>query len=57
MGDIFMSNIHTVELAEGNPFEYLVALLRHHELVADEPREWMPGNYRQALEKLGSVPT
>jgi len=52
VGDIFMSLIHTVELHDGNPFDYLVALLRHHERVADEPGEWMPWNYRQALEAL-----
>jgi transposase len=28
VGDIFMSLIHTVELCDGNPFDYLVALLR-----------------------------
>lgn len=55
VGDLFMSLIHTVELHDGNPFDYLVALLRHHERVADEPGEWMPWNYRQALEKLGTA--
>ena len=57
VGDIFMSLIHTVELHGGNPFDSLVALLRHHERVADEPGEWMPWNYRQALEKLGTATT
>ena len=52
VGDTFMSLIHTVELCEGNPFEYLVALLRHHEVVADEPGAWMPWNYQLALEKV-----
>ncbi len=42
VGDVFMSLIHTAELCETNPFEYLVALLRHHELVADDPGAWMP---------------
>ena len=57
VGDIFMSLIHTVELHGGNPFDYLVALLRHHERVADEPSEWMPWIYRQTLEKLGTATT
>ncbi len=52
VGDTFMSLIHTVELCDGNPFDYLVALLRHHELVADEPARWLPWNYRQALDEL-----
>ncbi|MCI0572652.1 MAG: IS66 family transposase [Myxococcaceae bacterium] len=57
VGDIFMSLIHTVELCEGNPFDYLVALLRHHELVAEEPGDWMPWNYPQALGKLSTAGT
>lgn len=44
-----MSLIHTVELCDGNPFGYLVALLRHSEAVAEAPGEWMPWNYQQAL--------
>ena len=52
VGDTFMSLIHTVELCDGNPFDYLVALLRHHEFVADEPDRWLPWNYRQALDEL-----
>jgi hypothetical protein len=46
-----------VELCDGNPFEYLVALLRHHELAADEPARWLPWNYRQALDELRTSPT
>ena len=49
VGDVFMSLIHTVELCEGNPFDYLVALLRHPEAVAEAPGEWRPWNYQQAL--------
>jgi transposase len=57
VGDIFMSLIHTVELCDGNPFDYLVTLLRHHELVADEPERWLPWNYRQALDELRTSTT
>jgi transposase len=57
VGDIFMSLIHTVELCDGNPFDYLVALLRHHELAADEPARWLPWNYRQALDELSTSAT
>ena len=52
VGDTFMSIIHTVELCDGNPFDYLVALLRHHELAAEEPASWLPWNYLQALNHL-----
>ena len=41
-GDIFMSLIHTAELKHENPFDYLVALQRHHEQVVDRAAEWMP---------------
>ncbi|WP_163787516.1 hypothetical protein [Myxococcus vastator] len=44
-----LSLIHTVELCEGNPVDYLVALLRHPEALARAPGEWMPWNYQQAL--------
>lgn len=51
VGDIFMSLIHTVELSEGNPFDYLVALLRNHEAAAEAPSAWLPWNYQQALAR------
>jgi len=57
VGDTFMSLIHTVELCDGNPFDYLVALLRHQERVADEPDRWLPWNYRQALDELRTSTT
>ena len=55
VGDIFMSLIHTAELCEANPFDYLVTLLRHHELVADEPALWLPWNYRDTVANLTAV--
>jgi hypothetical protein len=51
VGDIFMSLIHTAELGSANPFEYLVALQRHHEAVARAPADWMPWNYRDTLAR------
>ncbi len=36
--------------------DYLVALLRHHKLVAAKPTEWMPWNYTQALERASPEP-
>ena len=52
VGDVFMSVIHTAELAKVNVFDYLVALQRHHERVAEQPAAWMPWNYTRALGKL-----
>jgi hypothetical protein len=49
VGDVFMSLIHSAELNGARPFDYLVALLRHHEQVQDAPADWMPWNYAAAL--------
>ncbi len=52
VGDIFMSLIHTAELCEANPFEYLVALQKHADAVEADPPAWMPWNYTDALASL-----
>lgn len=54
VGDMFMSVIHTAELNGANPFDYLVALQRHHQDVAATPADWMPWNYAQTLAHLGN---
>jgi transposase len=58
VGDIFMSLIYTAELNGESPFDYLVALQRHHEAAADAPSAWMPWCYRETLALLtnGAVP-
>jgi hypothetical protein len=53
VGDLYMSLIHTAELCGTNPFDYLVALQRHHEALLDNPADWMPWNYQQRLQRLG----
>src|SRR5271155_3882982 len=54
VGDLFMSLIHTCELSDANPFDYLTQLQRHaHELVGD-PSEWMPWNYRETLAQIAT---
>jgi hypothetical protein len=53
VGDAFMSLIHTAELCGSNPFDYLVAVQRHHQLVADNPGEWMPWNYLRTRDGPG----
>ena len=50
MGDMFMSLIHTCELNDVNPFEYLTALQKHASVVATSPGDWLPWNYLQALQ-------
>ncbi|MGA8054597.1 MAG: IS66 family transposase [Burkholderiales bacterium] len=54
VGDVFMSLIHTAELNGVAPFEYLVALQRHHETVALDPGDWLPWNYEATLADLHS---
>jgi transposase len=56
VGDMFMSFIHTTELGDGDPFDYLVALLHHHDLVAARPADWMPWNYRETLASATKSP-
>ena len=45
VGDLFMNLIHTCELADANPFEYLTQLQRHAGELAANPSAWMPWNY------------
>jgi len=56
VGDRFMSMIHTAELAGVNPFDYLVALLRHAKHVAEDPSQWMPWDYRETLTRIAAEP-
>jgi transposase len=49
VGDVFMSLIHTAELNDVAPFEYLVALQRNAAELAANPAAWMPWNYQAAL--------
>jgi transposase len=45
IGDLFMSLIHTCNLCEANPFDYLIQLQKHSEELRRNPGEWMPWNY------------
>lgn len=49
VGDAFMSLIHTCQLADADPFDYLTELQRHRKTLAEQPEEWMPWNYRETL--------
>lgn len=48
-GNLFMSLIHTCQLAGENPFHYLTALLRNAAKLARAPEQWLPWKYRQTL--------
>jgi hypothetical protein len=55
VGDLFMSLIHTAELHQREPFDYLVTLLRHEAAVALAPADWMPWNYTATLATLAHL--
>ena len=52
VGDVFMSLIHSAELNRIEPFDYLTALLRHHQKVKAAPADWLPWNYAATLAQL-----
>jgi transposase len=56
VGDLYMSLIHTCELNDANPFDYLTGLHRHSEELAAKPGDWMPWNYLVALKESFSNP-
>ena len=49
VGDVFMSLIHTCQLNQVNPFEYLLALQEHGQKVAKDASRWLPWNFTEAL--------
>ena len=57
VADLYMSLIHTCELNQVNPFDYLVALLKHTQAVGEAPTDWMPWSYRTALARLAPTGT
>ena len=48
VGDLFMTLIHTTELAGANAFDYLTALLSNPDDAARAPDRWLPWNYAAA---------
>ena len=48
-----MSLIHTCELADANPFDYLTELQKHPTELASNPSAWAPWNYTEALALMG----
>jgi hypothetical protein len=54
VGDMFMSIIHTCELNEVNPFDYLTQLQKHIDAATASPADWMPWNYRDGLQSSGT---
>jgi hypothetical protein len=57
VGDLFMSLIHTSELVQANPFDYLTELQRHAKDVRSNTSEWMPWNYRKSIDRIEMAPS
>jgi hypothetical protein len=56
VGDLFMSLIHTCQLARVSAFDYLTELKIHAAELSRNPQQWMPWNYRDTLESRNSAP-
>jgi len=54
VGDLFMSLIHTAELAAVNPFDYLTVLLQNVARARADPAQWLPWNYRATLNQTAA---
>ena len=52
VGDLFMSLIQTCRLNRINPWDHLMALVRHPDQVRASPDQWLPWNYRDTLERV-----
>ena len=49
VGDVFMSIIQTCQSCGANAFEYLKALVANAQNVKENPKVWMPWNYKSVL--------
>jgi PAS domain-containing protein len=49
VGDLYMSLIETCRLCGVNPLEYLTVLQKHARRVSENPEQWLPWNFREAL--------
>ena len=47
---IDVGKVHTCELCQVSPFEYLTELRRNADRVANDPTRWLPWNYHASAE-------
>ncbi len=52
VGDLYMSLIHTCELNQVNPFDYLTELQKNKTAIITELAKWLPWNYRDNLQPV-----
>jgi hypothetical protein len=50
IGDLFMSLIHTCNLCDVNPFDYLTQLYKNSSLLFKNPGQWLPWNYKDTIK-------
>ena len=50
-GDLYMSVIHTCDLNDVDPFDYITQLQRHAKEVRAHPEQWLPWNYRRTFRR------
>ncbi len=50
-----MTLIHTAELEDINPYDFLVTLLRNRDKVSEAPSSWLPWNYKDTAVDLQSA--
>lgn len=56
VSDVFMSLIYSCQLCGADPFHYLTELQKHGVEMTKTPQEWMPWNYREALQRSSPSP-
>lgn len=49
IGDLFMSLIHTCNLQDINPFEYLTVLQKHSSEIFRNPADWLPWTFENTI--------
>ncbi|MGI6300533.1 MAG: IS66 family transposase [Verrucomicrobiota bacterium] len=52
LGDLFMSIFYTCQLNKTNPLHYMKTVCEHHAEVVDNPEQWLPWNYQQAVSAI-----
>ncbi len=52
IGDMFMSLIHTCNIMDINPFNYLIAIQEYSSEVFRNPSLWMPWNFLETIRLL-----
>ena len=52
VGDLYMSLIHTAELAGINAYDYLCKIQRYATHMKAQPEQWMPWNYHDTVQRI-----